>query len=230
MLQASNFRILNCFLSENTLGFAEVCKLAGYPTDLGGYYLRQLISEGYLEKSDRGKYTVTAKGKREIALRYGKPQFHLRPRLVALLVASREGRYVVLDRKTQPFIGTTEWPASNILFGEALADGATRTLKERCNVDGKPEFAGFFRRIDMYKDMLFDDKMFAVHTYTLHADDTIAQSSQTGANAYCSEEELRALEHPGKALLDILDYVKRGDGELEERTYQLEPDGLSSTE
>jgi DNA-binding PadR family transcriptional regulator len=79
MLQASSFRKLNCYISENTLGFAEICRQAGYPTDLGGYYLRRLVKDGYIEKTGRGQYTISAGGKQQLSLRYGKAPFYLRP-------------------------------------------------------------------------------------------------------------------------------------------------------
>ncbi len=180
MLQASSFRILNCYISGNTLGFAEICRQTGYPTDLGGYYLRRLVKDGYIEKAGRGQYTISAAGgKQQLSLRYGKAPFYLRPRMVVLLVVSKGDKYVVLRRSNQPFIGTAERPASDVKIGEPLSIASTSTLQERLGIIGEPKFQGFFRRIDTYKDMLFDDKIFAVHAYTLGEKDTINERGST---------------------------------------------------
>jgi ADP-ribose pyrophosphatase YjhB (NUDIX family) len=147
--------------------------------------------------------------------------------MIVLLVVSKGDKYVVLRRRNQPFIGTAEWPASDVKIGEPLNIASTRTLQERLGIIGEPKFQGFFRRIDTYKDMLFDDKIFAVHTYTLGEKDTISERGSTGKNAYYTEKQLAKIKHPSKTLLDLFSYVQQGHRRFEERIYELELKDLS---
>ena len=61
---------------------------AGYGTDLGGYYLRTLVRDGFLKKIERGQYSITIAGKHELAVtNNGSHVFVVRPRLAVLRVA-----------------------------------------------------------------------------------------------------------------------------------------------
>jgi len=44
MIQGAAFRVLACFHDQDVRSFTDICERAGYPTDLGGYYLRPLTS------------------------------------------------------------------------------------------------------------------------------------------------------------------------------------------
>jgi hypothetical protein len=168
MIQGAAFRVLGCFYSRDVRSFAELCQEAGYPTDLGGYYIRQLIKGGYIEKAERGQYRLLAKGKQELAISYGK---HME------------------------------------------------------QVSG--ELVGFFRRIDRYEDVTFDDKLFAVHRVELPVGMHITAGGTTGENVYCTEQELRAQPKPSRALLDIMAYATADGGGLHEQIYELTPADLS---
>ena len=204
MIQAAAYRILYCFLSNETQSFTELCIAAGYATDLGGYYIRQLVSGGYVEKVERGQYILTAKGKQQIANAGGKSALALRPRLTVLLVPRQGNKYLALERGRQPFIGTTEWPAGTVRFGETLPTAAKRILRERLNVDGTVEFKGIFRRTDFYlkTDSVFDDKLFAVHTAAI-APDQAAVPREPDRLQVHTAAELATLPRPARSLLDV---------------------------
>lgn len=224
MIQGSGMRVLECFLTQDTLNFAQLCKAAGYTTDLGGYYIRQLMRGGYLKKGDRGEYTILPKGKQELAQYYGTHRLVSRPRLVLLLVvASQGGRFVAMKRIRQPFINRVEWVAAAINGQETLAEAARRTAKVRLGVDNaEPQLVGFFRRIDMFKDSLFDDKLFAVHRLDLAEDTPVIPASEMGSLALYTQEELERLPTRSRALLDILRFVQKGGGTYEEHFYELD--------
>jgi predicted transcriptional regulator len=225
MLQGAAFRVLACFYDKDTRNFVELCQKAGYPTDLGGYYIRQLISSGYLERVARGQHRITPKGKQQLALYYDKPLFGLQPRYVVVLVARQSGKYVVLRRSTQPFIGVAEWQASAIRPGEPVYDAAQRVLQTRLGVTADCRVVGLFRRIDMYKDTVFDDKVFVVNTCELPAGLRLAAEGPTGANSLYTAEELATLERPSKALLSIFRFIQ-GNGAYEEHVYHLDKTDL----
>lgn len=228
MIQASAYRILYCFLNNEVQSFSELCANAGYATDLGGYYIRQLLEGGYLEKQARGKYILTAKGKQQIAMADGKSPFVMRPRLVVLLVIRQGDTYLSIKRGRQPFIGTVEWPASAVQLGEPLAKAAERILQKRLHIKGVPKFRGFFRRSDFYvtEETPFDDKLFAVHTLTIPAD-TVVQADAPDELVACSVQEMSKLEHPAKSLLDIYQFLTGSGSAYTEQRYILSKADLS---
>jgi len=227
VIQGAALRVLACFYYANTRSFAELCETAGYPTDLGGYYIRQLVNGDYIEKQERGRYAILPKGKQALAFHHGKKMFAPHPRLAVIIIAEQDGKFVVLRRTAQPFIGTAEWPAAVVNVGESLSEAAARILKARLGIVGQPELQGFFRRIDVYKDTPFDDKLFAVHSYKIDAGAKLNTVAETGENILCTEEELRAVERPAKSLLDIFEYVQSGEAPFTERTYHLTAADLS---
>lgn len=227
MIQGAAFRILACFYNTDTRSFVEICESAGYPTDLGGYYIRQLVRGGYLEKINRGQYALLPKGKQELAFNYGKRMFAPRPRLMVLLVARRGPQLVLTRRTTQPFIGTAEWPAGAVGAGEKMQEAAVRMLRERVGCAGTPQLVGFFRRVDLYGDTLFDDKLFAVHVVDIQESTTINEQSQTGQIIMCGEADLPNIAKPAKSLLDIYHYSQSSTVGLEEHTYSLVAADLS---
>src|SRR6185312_11206028 len=93
-----------------------------------------------------------------------------RPRLCVLLVAQHEGKFVVLRRAVQPFLGIAEWPAGAVHLGESREDAAARITKDRLGCVAEATWVGMFRRIDLFENGVFDDKLFAVHTVALPED------------------------------------------------------------
>ena len=200
----------------------RLCEQAGYPTDLGGYYIRHLVQDGYLEKMNRGQYTITPQGKRYLALGIGPTQRFL-PRPNVMLVAKQLDTYAFLERATQPFIGRIEWPAGVIRNGENMATAAARITESRLQVTGQQsKLLGFFRRTDMYKDNIFDDKIFAVHIMSLPADVPLAQKAgEHGKVLLATAKEMETFERASRSLLDIFRYVQAGGGLLQEHVYHL---------
>jgi hypothetical protein len=231
MIQGAAFRVLGCFYNGDVRSFVELCQGAGYPTDLGGYYIRQLVKGGYIEKMDRGQYRLLPKGKQELAISYGKYMFARWPRLTVLAVVRQRGGYVALRRTTQPFTGATEWIASAVAQGETLPVALARLLASRLGVEGvQGTPVGFFRRIDRYESVTFDDKLFAVHAVDVPDDMPIAEGGSTGENIWCTEQQLHEQPKPSRSLLDILAYVQAGDAVITERIYELTHADLSISE
>jgi hypothetical protein len=228
MLQGAAFRILACYYNQDLLNFVDLCESAGYPTDLGGYYIRQLVKGGYIGKEERGQYRILPKGKQHLAVYYGKQLFASRPRLAIVVVAKKGEAFIGLRRKVQPFVGVAEWPATAVEHGESLEAAAQRAIKSRLyDQERAVTLVGFFRRIDLYGNTVFDDKLFAVFTAALPDDAQLLLGGPTGDNILCTEQELYKLENPGKSLLDIFEYAKAGKSGICERTYSLLASDLS---
>lgn len=226
MIQGTTYKLLRCFTQQDARNFTELCQQAGYPTDLGGYYLRQLVRGGYVQKLERGTYAITPKGKQQLAVGYNDKPSIARPRLAVIVVAEQGDRVVVVRRKVQPFIGRAEWPAKSVLHGEKLADTALRVAKEIIGVEDTPTLVGFFRRIDLIQDFTFDDKLFAVHTLQLSPAAPLPSSAPSGDILAWSKTELGSLERPAKSLLDIYRFAQQAQP-YAEHAYQLDAADLS---
>jgi hypothetical protein len=221
MIQGAAFRVLACFYDQDSRSFVDICERAGYPTDLGGYYLRQLIAGEYIQKVDRGNYTVTTKGKQQLAFHYGKHFFAPHPRLMVAIIAKHADSYIVLQRSVQPFLDTYEWPAGTVAMGESLPDAVQRLALRRLGFSSEATFCGFFRRTDNYDDSVFDDKLFAVYTCTMPSDATIKDIANTGVITLQTRAQLDTLARPSKSLLDILAFAEQPDVPLAEHAYDL---------
>lgn len=207
--------MLNSFNNENTRNFVELCKEAGYPTDLGGYYLRQLLTSGYLLKGDRGEYILSPEGRRYLA---GNHQSGFVARLHVMIVASFEDQIVLLKRDQQPFLSRYEWPATAVKGGETRDIALQRLLDERLAPTIKTEYVGMFRRIDRYKDDLFDDKLFLVHKVELNQ--SPIEKVVNGTNVCIHTNEFESLQSKSRSLSDIYIFC-RGQEQYKEKTYQL---------
>lgn len=227
MIQSGAFRILSCFNQTEAMGFADLCKQAGYPTDLGGYYIRQLVRSGYLEKLERGQYRILAAGKYEIATRNDKRIRARNPRVMVLVVARQGNNLLVMRRKVQPFPGVAEWPAGSVSGGEEFPHAASRVLKIRTGLEAEVRMVGFFRRIDMYEANLFDDKLFAVFTCSLPEGELTFPDADVGSIELVARSDIDNLDKPSRALFDILHYTEAGQPEYEERVYHLGASDLS---
>jgi hypothetical protein len=199
-----------------------------YSTDLGGYYIRQLVASGYLSKTTRGQYEVTPIGKQQLIL-FNKEDTTLisNPRLCTMVLAIVGGKYVVTRRKLQPYIGYAEWPASRVKSGVDLEEAAQDVLRRRLHVVGPLEFKGFFRRIDLQGDMVFDDKLFAVYICALADDAPVIPETDHGINIPMTAEEVEVAERAPCALRDILHFCNAPTSYAVTR-YQLTPEEITA--
>ncbi len=217
MVQNAGLRILRSFNNQNTRSFVELCKEAGYPTDLGGYYLRQLLQSNYLEKGERGLYILTPKGRRFLTITPGQKTQSVRPHV--LVVPQLDKSFVVLERNQQPFLNRKEWPATQIQAGESKDKALQRLLSERLAKATNVSFRGVFRRIDRYGGEIFDDKLFLVHSVILQ--DKPVSGVVNGVNLVVQETQLLELTYKSRSLLDIKNFLEP-ENHYEERVYELD--------
>ncbi len=225
---SSLMRVLRCFAGSDHLGFTELAEKLHFDTDLAGYYLRRLQSRGMVLKIQRGTYQITPLGKSMVAHSDQLSSLSLMPRISIMLVASHDGRYVVVKRQQQPFIGKVEWPTASLELGMALPEAAAAVAKQRFDLPNtQPTLHGMFRRIDKHAGTIFDDKLFAVHTLALTAGqlaDLPAQNS-IGELQALATTEIEALPNAAKSLQDILAFSKASKS-YAEQSYHLSDQDL----
>lgn len=227
MISGAALKVLSCFFENDTISFSELCRQTGYATDLGGYYIRQLVTAGSLMKTDRGLYTITPQGKQQlISVTPKTPKTTLtNPRVCVMALPMQDNHYIVMRRKRQPYIGYAEWPASRVALGQDLQEKVTDMLSARLGTSGELKFVGFFRRIDIVEEAIFDDKLFAVHACTLAEGAAILPESAHGYNISVTAAEIEALPNAHDALRDIMHFAEKAEPYKEVR-YHLAPEDL----
>jgi predicted transcriptional regulator len=213
MISGAPARILSFFMDADALTFSTICDKAGYPTDLGGYYIRHLVAQKWLVKTARGLYKITPQGKQALIVMSDKDKLEteVAPKLYSLVVPTLNGSYVVMRRRHQPLIGTVEWPAAKVRPGEHIHAAALRALQDRfLTAAGELEFRGFYRRLDNFDGALFDDKLFAVHTFCYLETETIAKETYFCENLLVEPTNLDEISNPSQQLFDILRFTESG--------------------
>ena len=220
---SSLMRALRCFSNTDSLGFTELATLLQFETDLAGYYLRRLQRRGLVEKIDRGEYRITPLGKSMLVHSRQLSGLTVTPRVSVMFVLAAHDKYVTIKRTAQPYIGRVEWPTGPVGTGELLHAGAARLARERIGLEIQPVLHGFFRRIDLTNDTIFDDKLFAVHTAALSESQAVNlyTKNQVSEVTLHTESDLLQLPNRSKSLLDIFQFTQ-GDSMYAEHTYKLE--------
>jgi ADP-ribose pyrophosphatase YjhB (NUDIX family) len=222
-----SLQLLSCFYYKNVCSFIELCNVGGYSSDLGGYYIRQLMHDGYIEKIDRGQYQILSKGKRFLVANQSSLSAQPQTRMSVALVIKQGDKFVVTKRTAQPFIGRVEWPTGSVKPGESLPDAASRIAAARLGLSTSLQFHGFFRRIDMYEQDVFDDKLFAVHISTLPDTFDVTDKNKAGINKLYTATELRESLSPSRSLIDIFEYTLSDSAGYIEHRYDLQAADLS---
>jgi len=227
MASSKSLQMLSCFYYKNVCSFIEMCNVGDYSSDLGGYYIRQLIHDGYIDKVDRGQYQLLSKGKHFLVTNTEKQPMHRQARMSVALVIRQGDKFAVTHRTAQPFIGRVEWPTGSVKPGESMTDAADRVALARLGTVPQLQFLGFFRRIDTYKDEVFDDKLFAVHIGVLPDDYIVTDHNKAGVNRLYTANELLASPSPSRSLLHIFEYASSNQTNYIEQEYNLEATDLS---
>jgi ADP-ribose pyrophosphatase YjhB (NUDIX family) len=227
MISGAALRVLSCFFDTDALSFTDLCRQTSYPTDLGGYYIRQLISSGCVTRTGRGIYNITPRGKQQLITASPRPveAAITSPRVCVMAVPMQNDHYIIMRRKRQPYIGYAEWPAGRVLLGEELQEQTRTMLHSRLGVSAELQFIGFYRRIDLVDGTVFDDKLFAVHVARVAEDARLQPESEIGHNIPATAAEIETMPHAHGALRDILHFVRQPESYREAR-YQLSPEDM----
>ena len=130
------------------------------------YHLKQLISGGWVEKTDNG-YALASKGLTYVdglSLKSSRPR--KQPKILSVIVLkNNKGEYLLAKRKFQPFIGTLLLPGGKQHYGESPEDHVTRELQEQFKLTGKPIRRGLVDQRTYSKETLITHVL--THVYEL---------------------------------------------------------------
>lgn len=169
------------------------------------YHLKQLISGGWVEKTDNG-YALASKGLTYVdglSLKSSRPR--KQPKILSVIVLKNsKGEYLLAKRKFQPFIGTLLFPGGKQHYGESPEGHVVRELKEQFELVGTPTRRGLVDQRTYAKETLITHVL--THVYELAYDGPVPEESpkfiyewskvEGAQDLYPGTYELfRALEH-----------------------------------
>jgi len=107
------------------------------PSNKFTYHLKKMEDAGLVEKKD-GKYFLTTKGKSEATTVDGSLGKNVRrPYIALLLVAKRNGKYILYHRMKEPYYDVHGFPGAKLDYGEEILGAAKRELKEETGLEGE---------------------------------------------------------------------------------------------
>jgi 8-oxo-dGTP pyrophosphatase MutT (NUDIX family) len=124
------------------LRFSEL-KPDGMESNIFMYHLKQLIRSGYVAKCDDG-YRLDHLGLQYVdGLSSTNLRLRKQPKLIAILALyGPGGRWLLVERKTQPYIGQRMFLSGKQHFGETMTRHAARELQEKIGVDIPLQYRG----------------------------------------------------------------------------------------
>jgi len=198
-------------------------------TDHFTFHLKQLIEANIVEKTQKGTYKLTPKGK-EFANRFDTEKVALERQakftILVLAVKKENGviKYVSQQRLKQPFYGYRQFVSGKIRWGERVLETAARELKEETGLEGKLEFVGIEHKMDYdFSERVLEDKFF----YIVKATQTrgkLIENFEGGRNSWLTEKEILADPKLFEDIPKILKNLKRNRFFFIEDKYKYSPE------
>ncbi len=167
--------IINRLSQASELRFSEL-----KPTQLESnsfmYHIKQLITSGYVEKTESG-YTLTPTGLTYVdglSLKSSKPRKQAKI-LSVIVLKNSKGEYILARRKYQPFIGTLLFPGGKQHYGESPEDHVVRELQEQFGLTGAPVRRGLVDQRTFSKGTLITHVL--THVYEMAYDGSVPVES-----------------------------------------------------
>ena len=159
-------RVLTTLMNTDYARFRDL-KVPDVDSNQFVYHLKRLLTEELIVKKGIN-YSLTSKGKEYVgrlsSLNY---QVRIQPKIVTLIVAKDvKGRYLLYQRRLQPFIGKVGFPYGKIHLGETIAKAAQRELVEKCGLKAKLEHIGDAYVVSYEQDELISHMLFHVFLAT----------------------------------------------------------------
>ena len=127
--------IMNRLMHNQVVRFKDL-KPLGMESNIFMYHLKQLTKEGYVEKTDEG-YTLAAAGLTYVdGLNAANQKLQPQPKVVCILaIHDNQGRWLMAERKIQPYIGMHMLVSNHHHLGETTAEHIARQLRTKLALD-----------------------------------------------------------------------------------------------
>lgn len=201
---AAQMKILRALLMSVGFSFAELARASGLPSDNANFHIKKLIEVGYLKHAVKsyGRYELTRSGKLYANTMDTEVfQIERQPKLtVDLAVERADGKFIVQERRKQPYYGFYGFPTGKIRWGEEMIEAGARELLEETGLTADLRVVGVYHKLDYDTDgVLLEDKYMCL----LHGINPCGEmiiDTESHVNSWMSTEEYKLLD---KQLGDI---------------------------
>ncbi|MBL8159596.1 NUDIX domain-containing protein [Candidatus Saccharibacteria bacterium] len=210
--------ILDTLRRQATARYSVLRSHTDLESDSFKFYLRKLVSRGYVEKLESGEYGLTRDGKEFANSLDTAQQAALKqPKLSLLMVAARSDdsgslRYLVQQRARSPFRGYWGFLSGPMQWGEAPEDTAAREFLKQTGLTAKFRVKAFYRQQDIKTEdgTLVRDRLFVVlEAYRLKGE--LSNEWGGGENHWLTRTELRGKEKYFTSCKDVISLLISGN-------------------
>lgn len=198
--------IINRLSQAQELRFSEL-KPDSLESNSFMYHLKQLISGGWVEKTDAG-YMLAPKGLTYVdglSLKNSLPRKQAKI-LSVLVLKNKKGEYLLAKRKYQPFIGTLLFPGGKQHYGESPDEHVVRELQEQFGLEGAPTRRGIVDQRTYTKETLITHVL--AHVYELAYDGPTPSESPKFIYEWSKVEGVADLYPGTHELFEALEHEK----------------------
>jgi len=159
------------------------------------YHLQQLIKAGLVEKTDDGRYHLTAAGKQEgIASELTKSEARRQAHAIFLVhVRDTEGRWLLRKRMVHPSYGKVGFIHGEPKAGEPVIETASKRLQQKAGLHAELRIAGSGYITINHGDELESYVAFTLLTGIVSARELI-ESDSTGENFWATDPDFSSDE------------------------------------
>lgn len=130
-------KIFDKFIYSDELRYMQARPI-GLESNHYAYHLKELIKDGYIEKTSSGAYRLSILGMAfSERLSYQNLKVRVQPKVISLLhITNQTGETLLSRRKFQPYIGMLSLPSGKMHLDETMLAAANRELNEKIGIKG----------------------------------------------------------------------------------------------
>jgi len=207
-------KILVDLLFKPEVSFSSLLKGTHLTSDHFTFHLNKLTELGLIEKTKKGGYCLSLKGK-EFANRFDtqKKIIERQAKLGVLIVCVKKLKgvtyYLTHQRLKQPYWGFYGFITGKISWGETIKETAARELKEEANLSANIKFVGIEHKMDYsQKKQILEDKYFFIFRGD-NPKGNLRKRFKGGKNIWKTYKEIAELKNSFKDVKDIVAVVDR---------------------
>ncbi len=220
-LHSVQAEILRALLFKESARFSEL-NLTGLTSDHFSFHIGKLLKDGLVMKKGDG-YSLTETGKEfanrmDTATKEIERQGKIAVLIVGVKVEDGTPKYLVQQRKKQPYYGYYGFVSGKIGWGQKVSDAAQRELEEETGLIGNAVISGIEHKIDTKDGVVLEDKYF----YVCRVENPIGElmrEFEGGENNWMTEDELKNIDKVFGDVFEILEMIKGSIFRFEEKEF-----------
>lgn len=195
---AAQMKILCALLLSTSRSFAELMHASGLTSDHANFHIKKLIEVGYVQHVPKtyGTYELTRPGKRYAnSMDTDAIEIEKQPKLTVDLAIEREdGKFIVQERRKQPYFGYHGFPTGKIRWGETMVQAGARELMEETGLTADLRVVGIYHKLDydQHGELLEDKYMCLIHGTNPQGE--LVEETESHRNMWMSAEEYKLLD------------------------------------